>query len=329
MEEIIYKYLNKTLTPEENEQLKNWLASREENKIILTKLSSFYRNDESRLPISKEIVWDEIHQRLERSTASATPTIRMSWRMVSRIAAVLVIVSTLVTIAYLYSFETKKVEPLVNNTIFKETPLGSKVTTKLPDGSLVTLNSGSKISFSEEFDENKREVHLTGEAFFEVVHNLNKPFLVRMDGDVVRVLGTSFNIRSYPEDSAVYVSVATGRVSYSIPSGDEVILEPNRMATYLPHRRSLTTGEVNDLQAFGWKDKVLYFNDITFDKVVTELERWYGIQIIYSNEQAFEGSYSEQFDNPTLAEVLHSLSFVYRFEFEIDGKKVILIKTTT
>ena len=257
MEEIIYKYLNKTLTPEENEQLKNWLASREENKIILTKLSSFYRNDESRLPISKEIVWDEIHQRLERSTASATPTIRMSWRMVSRIAAVLVIVSTLVTIAYLYSFETKKVEPLVNNTIFKETPLGSKVTTKLPDGSLVTLNSGSKISFSEEFDENKREVHLTGEAFFEVVHNLNKPFLVRMDGDVVRVLGTSFNIRSYPEDSAVYVSVATGRVSYSIPSGDEVILEPNRMATYLPHRRSLTTGEVNDLQAFGWKDKVL------------------------------------------------------------------------
>ena len=329
MEEIIYKYLNKTLTPEENEQLKNWLASREENKIILTKLSSFYRNDESRLPISKEIVWDEIHQRLERSTASATPTIRMSWRMVSRIAAVLVIVSTLVTIAYLYSFETKKVEPLVNNTIFKETPLGSKVTTKLPDGSLVTLNSGSKISFSEEFDENKREVHLSGEAFFEVVHNLNKPFLVRMDGDVVRVLGTSFNIRSYPEDSAVYVSVATGRVSYSIPSGDEVILEPNRMATYLPHRRSLTTGEVNGLQAFGWKDKVLYFNDITFDKVVTELERWYGIQIVYSNEQAFKGSYSEQFNNPTLSEVLHSLSFVYRFDFEIDGRKVILTKTTT
>ena len=127
MEEIIYKYLNKTLTPEENEQLKNWLASREENKIILTKLSSFYRNDESRLPISKEIVWDEIHQRLERSTASATPTIRMSWRMVSRIAAVLVIVSTLVTIAYLYSFETKRLNPLLIIQFLRKLRLGVRL----------------------------------------------------------------------------------------------------------------------------------------------------------------------------------------------------------
>lgn len=328
MEELIFKYLSKTLTQQENEQLQSWLDLDEENRITLNKLSSYYRNDESKLPLFKEVVWNEVNEKLGVSVARDDKERFFNWNRLLKIAAVFLLTGTSAFLMYQFSHETTQDDVTVK-IISKEAPQGSKVTTKLPDGSLVTLNSGSVISFPKRFSKTTRDVTLSGEAFFEVEHNPDKPFLVRMNGDVVKVLGTSFNIRAYPVDSTVYVSVATGRVSYSILSGDEVILDPHQMATYIPGKGRLWTDEVNKLQAFGWKDKLLYFNDVTFDKVVLELERWYGIEIDYDQNQVSRGTYSEQFTNPTLREVLHSLSFVYRFDFKIDGKKVSLIKTAT
>ncbi|MEP0369093.1 MAG: FecR domain-containing protein [Cyclobacteriaceae bacterium] len=329
MEELIFKYLNKTLTQKESEQLQRWLELDAENRMTLSKLSSFYRNNESKLPVLKQVVWNEINEKLGDSGATLENKGFRTWNTLLKIAAVFLLISTSTFLVYQFTKESNQQQVVAFKTISKEAPLGSKVTTKLPDGSIVTLNSGSKISFPEQFQGDSREVSLTGEAFFEVEHNPNKPFFVKMNGDVVRVLGTSFNIRSYPEDSAVYVSVATGRVSYSIPSGDEVVLEPDRMATYIPNEGSLTTGKVDKLRAFGWKDKVLYFNDVTFDKVIIELERWYGIDIDYTEGLDLQGTYTEKFTNPTLPEVLHSLSFVYRFQFTIDGKIVTLNKIIT
>lgn len=326
MQDLIYKYLNKTISPAESEQLRNWIELQEENRATFNKLAAFYKNDESKLPVMKEMVWAEISQRFGEDPASRYTRPAWSWEMIFKVAAVLIIISAIVFRAYQISIEDNDQQLSKVNTITKEAPLGARITTKLPGGSMVTLNSGSKISFPAEFRGNTREVILSGEAYFEVEHDPGKPFLVKMKGDVVRVLGTSFNIRSYPADSAVYVSVASGKVSYSIPSGDEVILEPGRMATYTPGKGSLETGEVNSLQAFGWKDKILYFNNLAFDKISVELERWYGVELSYDEDITFDGTYTEQFHNATLREVLHSLSFVYRFEFEIQGEKIIITK---
>ena len=329
MQDLIYKYLNKTILPEESEQLRNWIELREENRATFNKLAAFYRNDESKLPVMKEMVWVEINQRLGRGPNPKYTRPLLNWEMIFKVAAVLLIISAIVFRTYQISIDDNRQALKTVSSIIKEAPFGAKITTKLPDGSMVTLNSGSKILFPEEFQGDTREVVLSGEAFFEVEHDQEKPFLVKMKRDVVRVLGTSFNIRSYPEDSAVYVAVASGRVSYSIPSGDEVMLEPGRMATYTPGKRSLETGEVNARQAFGWKDKILYFNNLTFDKISIELERWYGVKISYDKDIELDGTYSEQFHNATLQEVLHSLSFVYRFNFEIQGKKIMIINKAT
>ena len=325
MEELIFKYLNKELTEKERQQLQDWLELQEENRAIFSKLTSYYKNDESVLSDFKNEVWEDVNRKLSGTNKEGfAPSSSIGWAIILKIAAVLVILSASVLIANQFQTDSQpKSEDVIVGTILKEAPLGMKITTKLPDGSLVYLNSGSKISYPEEFQGQTRKVSLEGEAFFEVKHNPKKPFLVNMGDNEVRVLGTSFNIRSYAIDSAVYVSVASGRVSYSIPSGDEVILEPDRMATYIPSKGSLTTDEVNELQAFGWKSKELYFNDLTLDKVVTELERWYGVEIIYDG-LASKGTYSEKFSNPTIKEVLQSLSFVYRFEFTIEGKEITL-----
>lgn len=208
---------------------------------------------------------------------------------------------------------------------------GQKITTRLPDKTMVTLNAGSGITFPETFSDSIREVRLSGEAFFQVEKDADKPFLVRINGNYVKVLGTSFNVRAYSDEDKVKVAVATGRVAYSTGSGEQVTLEPDEMAIHDEQQQSLVTEKVNKLEAFGWKDKILYFNKSSFNEIKAKLEKWYGIEITLRgafssgakgipSEKAFSG----QFHNPSLNEVLKGLSFLYRFHFEIEGKHVLL-----
>lgn len=261
------------------------------------------------------------HSRIKKSTNGKFSI----WRPLGIAAAVTLAITAAIFALWNRSSEA---DSDVITKIHKEAPSGTKVTTRLPDGSMVTLNSGSTITFPESFKGSSREVSLSGEAFFEVERNPKKPFYVIMKEDKVRVLGTSFNIRSYSNDSVVSVAVASGRVSYTSPYGQEVILSTNEMASFSSYDSTLTMSSVDWLQSFGWKDKIIYFKSITFESLTKELERWYGVKIIANDNFGVRGTYSGKFDNPTLSEILHSLSFVYRFKFEIEGNKVILNKIT-
>ncbi|MEQ9221746.1 MAG: DUF4974 domain-containing protein [Cyclobacteriaceae bacterium] len=247
------------------------------------------------------------------------------WRPLSIAASIALIAVSI--FVFLKEPEVQEMEEVFTvTTIQKEAPLGRKITTRLPDGSVVTLNAGSQITFPDQFHGDLREISLIGEAFFEVEHNPEKPFIVTMNGDIVRVLGTSFNIRSYPEDSLVQVSVATGSVSYSIPSGASVILKPDQLATYDLTQGSLVTGSVDKLQAYGWKDQIIYFESTSFDKVITELKRWYGVEFEVHGRYQHIGKFSGEFRNETLSQVLNGLSFIYKFDYRIEGTKVTLTK---
>ncbi len=325
MEHLIVKYLNNQLKQEEWEELREWLEKNDLNKTALNNIQSFHSNINSEIDVLEDQVWEELQAK--RNVTITPHSAKRPVLTYLKVAAVFLIMSAVALIAYQAFFQSGwENQPIAVNMIKKETPLGQKITTRLPDGSIVTLNAGSQISFPENFTGETREVNLSGEAFFEVEHNPAKPFYVRMNGDRVRVLGTSFNIRSYPEDNAVYVSVATGRVSYSIPSGEEVILEPDQMAVYFPAAGSLSTRQVDPLQSFGWKDKIIYFKSTRFEHVITELERWYGVKITVQGNFKGLGPFTGDFRNESLEYVLKGLSYVYPFDFQIDGDNVTLNK---
>ncbi|MEO9474402.1 MAG: FecR domain-containing protein [Cyclobacteriaceae bacterium] len=330
MEHLIVKYLNNELSKEEWQELRQWLEKSDLNKTTLNNLKSFYSNINYEAEELEELVWQELKRKRLVHSSSSTRETKGRITTFLKVAAVLFIVSAFVFVAFQLNFGTNPRQgSIAIGTIYKVAYPGQRITTKLPDGSKVTLNSGSQISFPEQFVGNSREVSLKGEAFFEVEHNPEKPFFVKMSGDQVRVLGTTFNIRSYPEDSIVLVSVATGRVSYSIPSGEEVVLEPDQMAIYLPSENSLTTTRVDRLQSFGWKDRIIYFKSITFDNMVVELERWYGVDIEAAGDFKPMGPFTGEFRNEPLNQVLQGLSYIYHFEFKIEGKKVTLNKIAT
>lgn len=204
----------------------------------------------------------------------------------------------------------------------KEAPNGSKLTTRLPDGSEVILNSGSSLSYADNFQGDLREVYLIGEAFFKVEHNPSKPFIVHFGDQQVKVLGTSFNIRSYLDESMDQVAVATGKVAYSVIDGDQLLLFPNEFVDHKRGQLELSKSQFNKLEAFGWKDGILYFNSDPFDNIMNELERWYGVEIVIPSDFKPQSTYSGQFESATLKEVLTGLSFIYRFEYEINNSKV-------
>lgn len=242
------------------------------------------------------------------------------WKYAAVAASLTVIVISIFSLI----FNQPQPSPLTDDSlVVKEAPFGSKLTTKLPDGSTVTLNSGSAISFPKTFQGHSFEVYLLGEAFFEVEHDPSKTFYVHFRDQTVKVLGTSFNIRTYDLENYSEVAVATGRVEYSLDTGNGIVLLPYEKASLKKGSLDFKKQQVNEWSDFGWRDHILYFESKSFEEIRIALERWYGVEIDHSEFKP-EGTYTGKFDNPTLKEILTGLSFVYRFDFLIEESKVFI-----
>ncbi len=205
----------------------------------------------------------------------------------------------------------------------KQTASGEKMTVTLPDSTVVKLNAESKLTLDPA---NPREVSLEGEAFFEVARDSLYPFRIHTGELVTTVLGTSFNVNAFSADSGITVSVLTGQVQVSqaqAQSKTAINLLPGEQARYT--RADTRLAKVNYAYAdvFSWKDGRLYFDNASFAEVVRTLERWYGVAFEVQRtdiENGFSGSYTDQ----SLESVLNGMSFVLQFEYQIQGKKIII-----
>lgn len=158
----------------------------------------------------------------------------------------------------------------------------------LPDGTEIWLNAGSKIIFPRQFAKDKREVTLEGEAFFNVRHEKKRPFLIHTKDMITQVLGTSFNVSSYPQDKEIKVTVISGKVavyeqhlSGKREPAKPIFLTANQQATYSKEQKSFVLNKrpLRSIDAAAWKEGNLVFKDTELREVVQRLERKYAIQI--------------------------------------------------
>lgn len=323
MEELIQKYLSNELNEEEWTQLKSWLDSDEINQKSLNKLHSFMMSSSGDATHFKESLWEELQTKMNQDkTVPVKTSKRSNLNYFVRIAAALLIALTLSMIVH-QSLKSPETVHLAEITIEKVAPKGGKLTTRLPDGTIVTLNSGSKITFPKYFNGNKRSVHLIGEAFFDVKRDESRPFDVSFNNDEVRVLGTSFNINAYDKKGNASVAVASGRVAFAVSSIDsEMILTKGDMAVFNSELKQLSKRFFDEKEIFGWKDKLLFFQNKSLEEMIPTIERWYGVQIVkngtFSNQETFTG----EFEDKPLKEVLTGLSYLYDFKYEIKNDKV-------
>ena len=156
-------------------------------------------------------------------------------------------------------------------------PRGQHSFLNMPDGSKIWVNSGTEITFPASMDHNKREVNVSGEIYLEVSKDPKRPFTVKGDNFFVEVLGTKFNISSYPGDTVKRVVLLEGKVKVRSKNNQSLILDPNQMAAIT--KNDLTIHEVDAYEYISWKDGILTLNSQPLSDVIHYLERYYGIEI--------------------------------------------------
>lgn len=201
---------------------------------------------------------------------------------------------------------------------------GEVVESKLRDGTSVWLSTESTIHIPENFDEQKRVVYLEGEAFFDVVHDRKRPFIVK-SGDVSsRVLGTSFTIKSYPGEMTK-VTLATGKVSITaLGEHQEKVLSENKQISYSKKNGFSEVISVDATLEQAWMNRELIFMRESFEQIAHTFERWYGVEFIFKDESLKKQVFVYHFTEYSLEESLNILKLMTDFEYKLKNKQVFI-----
>lgn len=216
-------------------------------------------------------------------------------------------------------------------------------TVVLPDGSVVTLRSRSSITLSADFNRDRRELTLSGEAFFDVTHHANRPFIVHTQAANIEVLGTVFNVRAYPGQEHTETALFRGRVAVSVKDHPEqqVILSPSMKAIVSARGMlPLPAGKGSPLQVLplspdpvshkaqeiAWIRNRLRIEDEPLSAIAVKLQDWYGIGISFADEEVKSYRYTGTFESETVVKALEALQLSYPFSFQIDKEKIIISK---
>jgi len=326
--DIYYKILAKKLSsqasPLELDKLRQMPANTflDENSISeLEKVwkQSFFEQGNSEIVGQREIsnkIWAKSF-----SQKQSRKRHKFSISFISRIAASFII---LVAIGLVVNkmLEKKEVIAPVTTLITKETFPGQKSTITLSDGTVVWLNSGSKISFTNYFNDSIREIHMDGQAYFEVFKDPNKPFRVYCRDIVVEALGTSFDVNGYSEMS-LQVSLVTGsaKVSHN-EDGQEMVLKPGEYSRFNHQNEFIGKGKFDQDYLLAWKDGKIIFKNATIDVIIARLELWYGVKIENLSSVPKDKPFTGVFEKENLENILTNIGDVMDFEYIISGNNV-------
>lgn len=208
------------------------------------------------------------------------------------------------------------------------TPVGGEYSLVLSDGTKVFLNADSELKYPVEFSDGKRIVDLKGEAYFEVHKDSLRPFIVRMNGAEVTVLGTSFNVNTYGDDGQIYTTLVNGSVRVSsVKNGQEEILKPGMQSVMNVQSGLLTVRKVDVEPYVAWREGRFVFRAMTLDLIMRQLQRWYDFEVFYQNSELkdyeFRGVIKRDMD---LDKVLSVIKATTNVDFEVKGKVITIIK---
>ena len=226
-----------------------------------------------------------------------------------------------------------------------EAKKGARSFMRLPDGTQVWLNSDSKLEYKENFNDNIREVTLTGEAYFDVVKDAAHPFVVHTSDIDIRVLGTAFNVKSYPQESSIEATLIHGVIEVTNkkrPSSPKVTLREHQKMVFQKEQGNpvaVSTGQATKAKEpffvtalpqksdtaiveTSWVYNKLIFDGETFKEFAVKMERWYNVRIIFKNEKVANISSHYLIENETIEEALKALQEIEKFKYTINGNEI-------
>ena len=213
-----------------------------------------------------------------------------------------------------------KTSEVVYNTM--TTPKGRQYSLVLADGSKVWLNASSSITFPTVFAGKERKVSITGEAYFEVAHNDQKPFIVQQGEMSVQVLGTHFNVNSYEDESSISVTLLEGSVKVTKGNATSLIKSGQQAKLQKGDIKLVNNVDIDEIMA--WKNGLFHFEGTDIGSLMRQLSRWYDLEVVY-DKTVNDLFYAEIPRNTKLSDVLKALELTGRVHFSIEGNKVVVM----
>ena len=327
IDELIANYLTEGLDKNALDELKTCIAASAENQQYFICQREIWFSAVSREAASvydKDKAFENFRNRVEsqkeiQSTSRRGFSLSALWRY----AAVVAIIIAVGCISY-WQGEVNVKDTFADISV--EAPLGSKTKLYLPDGTLVWLNAGSRMTYSQGFGVDNRKVELEGEGYFEVKRNEKIPFFVKTKDLQLQVLGTKFNFRDYPEDHEVVVSLLEGKVGLNnlLREEKEAVLSPDERAVLNKANGLLTVESVTASNASQWTDGYLFFDEELLPDIAKELERSYNVKIHIANDSLktfrFYGNFVRREQN--IQEVLEALASTEKMQYKIEERNI-------
>ncbi len=327
---LIVKMIQGEVTPEEQRMAEQWISRSRENR----RLYENYRDlllltDQKKVNYDTDKAWNILEQRISASESqgrSPVRKLRQQRMRTIRYAAISGAAALLLVALALFPLLNRQPE-------HKSFATAGEISGnyKLPDGSVVVLNTNSAVNYPERFQRHSREISIFGEAFFEIKPDATRPFIIHASGLDIKVVGTSFTVAADPEQAFVKVTVNTGKVLV-YPSGftDEKaasashLLEAGEMATYSTESGQITKGVNDDLNFLSWKTGILVFREARLAEVFKALENKYNIRFADAKPDLLNQRLTARFENESLNQVLETLSLIFNTEFSIHGAEVMV-----
>jgi len=275
LETLFDRYLKGETSPQENELIENWLEKNNNPH------SQWQHYSQSQKDQWLNDVFGQIQSNTqvnEQKTTVLKPKLKRLWLRIGAAAAVLTICFSLYLALPLLQ---NRLQPIKFGIL--KVPANQKKAFTLADGSRVWVNAGSELRFPKAFNGKKREVYLSGEAYFDIHHDVTKPFIIHTGNLSTTVLGTAFNIKEDKNKHTIQVTVTRGKVSVADGRRLLCILIPNQQIKFNTLNAEAFQSNVNASEVISWKQNDLHFEDVSFGQAITQLEQHFNVKISISN----------------------------------------------
>lgn len=334
--DLIAKYLSGNIETAEREQLMTWVESTPENRTFFAEMMQLWGisgHYEDHFPTDAETEWRKLENRLfgeEIATISpksssiektSAKIVRLSIKQVAFRVAAVILLAIAGSVWWFSDFGNNQ-----NQTIAVATAAEERKMLELPDGSTIWLNENTNVSYEAAFDE--RIVQLEGEAFFNVAEMDGKPFTIFSGGATTTVLGTSFNVRAYPQETRVEVTVETGKVALRKAKDEaaKVLLTRGESGVFDKQAQTTAVIEQQISNADAWKNQQLDFSDTPMSEAILVLERYFSIDIEVKDQNILKCPVSGNYKNPSLQTIIDAWEFALTLEIEQQDSSRYLIQ---
>ncbi len=320
--ELIGKYLAGEASPEEAMMLDEWLADPVHKKEF-DQYAKFWQlvnpSVGPKVPLAEQ-AWPELQHAINTSRKHIPGRRRLIYFSVAASIA------SLVLITY-FLFQNRATQGKTSGqdiAMITHEATSEKITDTLKDGSFITMNKSSSISYTKQFNLQTRELALSGEAFFNVKPDKTKPFIISIDELKIEVIGTSFNVRKLPSTGSIEVQVQSGVVKM-YTSEKQLIVTKGQTGIYMKPSREFRLRDTIDLNSISYATNSFYFNDISLENASHYLEEAFGVEIRIGDAKTAKCRFTAQFNNKSLAYILEVINATLNTTYTQEGN-IISIK---